>query len=262
MTLPVGVDTIVADYSGDATYLAATSASLSQQLNPDNTTTKLTSTVSPSVSGQPGTVTATVRVIKPGGGTPTGDVQFVIDNNFGPDVTLHSGRASIPLASLGAGTHQIYAYYNADTADYEPSQSTTFTQVVNQASTITTVSSTKNPVQVGAAGSLTASVKDIAPAKGIPTGTVTFTVDGVAQPSVPLSATGHAKLALSTLSPGTNSITVTYSGDANHAASTSATFTEVVNGSNVSNTAAARTVMGAADNPALWAPGLAMRLRV
>ena len=127
---------------------------------------------------------------------------------------------------------------------------------------MTTVSSFKNPVEAGAAGNLTASVKDIAPAKGIPTGTATFTVNGVAQPSVPLSAAGHAKLALSTLSPGTHSITVSYSGDANHAASTSATFIEVVNGSDVSNGSATQTVMGAAGNPALWAPGLAMRFHV
>jgi acyl carrier protein len=103
----------------------------------------------------------------------------------------------------------------------------TFSPREIRSSTTTTLHSSNNPVKVGVAGNLIATVKNVSPARGIPTGTVTFTVDGVAQPGVPLSAR-QAKLALSTLSAGTHSIIASYSGDANHAASTSTTLVEVV----------------------------------
>jgi len=60
-SLPVGYDSITADYSGDATYLPVTSAQLNQEIDPDNTSVTLTSTVAPSASGQRGNVIATVR---------------------------------------------------------------------------------------------------------------------------------------------------------------------------------------------------------
>ncbi len=82
---------------------------------------------------------------------------------------------------------------------------------------------------------------------------MTFTVNGVPQPSLPLSATRQAKLPLSSLPTGTDSITASYSGDGNHAASTSAAFTEVVNGS-----AVAQTGRQAANGHVVW--GLAWRL--
>lgn len=75
----------------------------------------------------------------------------------------------------------------------------------------------------------------------------------MAQPGVPLSATGQAKLALSTLPVGTHSITASYSGDGDHAASTSAAFVEVVNGK-----AAARTTTRAGT---LWPASLTALLR-
>ena len=59
-------------------------------------------------------------------------------------------------------------------------------------------------------------------ATGIPTGTVTFTIDGQAQAPVSLTEVGgsdQATFTTSTLMPGTHAITATYSGDTTFASS-------------------------------------------
>jgi hypothetical protein len=57
---------------------------------------------------------------------------------------------------------------------------------------------------------------EVPPGSPVPTGTITFTVDGVAQPPVPL-IDGVASLTL-TLSSGWHRVTARYSGDANYLA--------------------------------------------
>ena len=57
---------------------------------------------------------------------------------------------------------------------------------------------------------------------GIPTGTVTFTIDGQAQAPVSLTEVGgsdQATFTTSTLTPGTHTITAAYSGDSTFASS-------------------------------------------
>ncbi|HEX4022110.1 MAG TPA: Ig-like domain repeat protein [Acidobacteriaceae bacterium] len=54
-------------------------------------------------------------------------------------------------------------------------------------------------------------------ANGVPTGNITYTVDGVLQPSASLSAGGIAQFTLpGTLAPGIHSIEVSYAGDADY----------------------------------------------
>ncbi len=60
-TLPAGSDSITVAYGGDTNFLISTSAALTQTVNPDGTTTKLTSSANPSVYGQAVTFTATVK---------------------------------------------------------------------------------------------------------------------------------------------------------------------------------------------------------
>lgn len=64
-------------------------------------------------------------------------------------------------------------------------------------------------------------------ANGTPAGNITYTLDGVLQPSVALSSGGVANFTLpTTLSGGLHSVTVSYSGDANY---TLATLSQSVN---------------------------------
>ena len=98
-----------------------------------------------STYGQAVTFTATVSAGS--SGTPTGTVQFLVDStDFGTPMTLSGGTASIVVASLGGGTHQIDAIYTSDTpASFEDSQTTaSLPQVVNPAPlTITADSASK-----------------------------------------------------------------------------------------------------------------------
>lgn len=93
----------------------------------------------------------------------------------------------------------------------------------------TTLTSSANPSVGGAAVTFTATVTGFSP-----TGTVTFTVDDVAQAPAPLvdgtATTATATMTLSTLQVGKHAIVAAYSGDASNAASQSITLTQTVGG--------------------------------
>jgi hypothetical protein len=108
----------------------------------------------------------------------------------------------------------------------------TFNQVIQFkqiTSTTTTLKSSANPSVVGQKITFTASVVRVLPSSGIPTGTVTFTIDNIVQPPVTLSSTGKAALAVSTLSKGPHSITAQYLGDGNYLSSSSTILSQSVN---------------------------------
>jgi YVTN family beta-propeller protein len=227
-SLAAGTHTISAAYSGDTNHVASTSAPFTQVVNQDATSAGLTTTRTPGTYGQAGSITVKVKANSPGSGTPTGTVTFSVDGTAGQPVALSAGKATMSLAGLGAGSHQITATYSGD-QNYLGTTSAALTQVINQASTTTALTTPQNPVQQGAAGAIIAKVKDVLPGKGAATGTVTFTVNGVAGHPVPLTAFDTARLALAKLAAGANTITATYNGDTNHAASTSTQLVEVVN---------------------------------
>ncbi len=83
-------------------------------------------------------------------------------------------------------------------------------------------------------------------AGGTPTGTVTF-LDGATQiGTMPLNGSGVAAFPTTTLTAGTHSITASYGGDANFAASTSTAVSQVVNGTGSAGTT---TVLVSAPDP-------------
>ena len=112
--LPKGSDSIVAQYGGDSTFASSTSTPLSQQVGAlTATTTALTSSVNPSVSGQPVTFTATVT--PQGSGTPTGTVTFSEGGTtLGTGSLNASAQATFTTTSLAQGTHSIVAQYGGD----------------------------------------------------------------------------------------------------------------------------------------------------
>lgn len=89
-----------------------------------------------------------------------------------------------------------------------------------------TLTSSLNPSTYGTAVTFTATISG---GSTIPTGTVTF-MDGTATIGTgTLNSAAQATLTIATLSVGSHSITASYSGDATHAATTSAALTQVVN---------------------------------
>ena len=99
------------------------------------------------------------------------------------------------------------------------------TLVVQLGATTTSLASSANPQVLGQPVMFTASASSVSPNV---TGTINFEDNGVIINSVTLGATGNATFTTSTLTAGTHTITAVYSGDTNHAPSTSAVISELI----------------------------------
>jgi hypothetical protein len=211
-SLPVGSHTITAVYSGDSNYLGSTSNIVNQKVHYD-TTTVLTSSVNPSISGQQ--VTFTAKVTGANGGTPTGSVNFSDGSTIIGSGTLNgSGIATFATSTLSIGSHSITASYSGD-ANYDVSIGN-ITQVVNAKPIPTvTLSSNNNPSVYGQSVTFTASLSPSAA-----TGSVTF-YDGSTSLGTVTLTKGSASYSTSSLNIGSHSITAVYSGDSTFSSSTS-----------------------------------------
>lgn len=223
-SLSAGTHTITVEYSGDATYSPSSSTPVTQVVNQASTVTTLSSSLSPSVYGQPVTLTATVAGTP--GLTPTGSVTFSDGSSVLGTVPLNAaGQASLSASSLSVGDHTITATYSGNT-NYFASTSAAVTQTVDQVSTTVTLTSSVNPSVYGQSVTFTAAV--VGSNGGIPTGTVTFSNGSTPLGTSTLNSSGIATLADSSLSAGTNKITASYSGDVNYGASTSNTLQQII----------------------------------
>jgi len=218
-SIAVGSGTITATYTGN-TNLSGSAGTTSYTVNQASTTTSVTIAPDPSVYGQPVTIAATVAAVAPGSGTPTGSVTFDI-GGMTQTVTLDAtGTAAITTSSINAGSGTITATYNADT-NFSSSVGTT-SYTVNPASTTTSVTATPDPSVYGETVTIAATVTANAPSSGTPTGSVTFTINGLPQTAT-LDASGTAAITTSSINVGSGMITAAYSGDPNFGASVSLT---------------------------------------
>ncbi len=233
-------------YGGDGNDTGNTSNTVSQVVNPANTTTSLVAAPNPSVFGQTVTLTATVSVTAPGVSTPTGTVTFMDGMVSLGTATLNgSGVASIQTSGLSVNTHALTAIYSGDTDD-ATSTSNTVSQVVNPASTTTSLVAAPNPSVFGQTVTLTATVSVTAPGVSTPTGTVTFMDGATSLGTATLNGAGVASIQTSGLSVNTHSLTAVYSGDTDDAGSTSTAVSQVVNKD------ATSTALVAAPNPSVY----------
>lgn len=129
--LTVGTHSITAAYSGNVDFLTSTSpAALSQTVHKAATTTTLTSSPNSSHLGQTVTFTATVVVVAPGSGTPTGTVTLKDGATpLGPG-TLINGKVTFTTSLLALGSHSMTAVYGGGPNDLG-STSPVHTQKVN-----------------------------------------------------------------------------------------------------------------------------------
>ncbi len=221
LLLPVGPHTVAATYSGDGGYEVSTNG-LTQTVSKAATTTGITSSVNPSVFGQAVTFDATVAVTNPGAGTPTGTVSFFDGATLLSTQPLAGvvggGTASFTTSSLTVGTHAVTATFSGD-GSFDTS-SGNLTQGVNKSQS-TTVVAANGPIVQGQPVSFTASVAAVAPGSGIPTGTVSFRLNGAPQGGpVALDASGNAtSVVITGLTPGSFTLTATYSGSGQFLAS-------------------------------------------
>lgn len=217
--LPGGSDVVTATYAGSADYSAATMTVTQVVIT---TTTVMTSSPSPANYGQQ--VTLTAQVTATGSTVPTGTVTFRNGTKkLGTGSVNASGVATLALTNLPVGSDSLTASYGGD-AQNGASTSAAVTQMVNQATTSMTLTSTPNPAKSGTAVKLTAMVTSNG---SPPTGQVTFTFNGTTLGTRWISG-GKAVLSLTTLPVGSDQVTATYAGSVDYTAS-SATVLQTVN---------------------------------
>ena len=232
-SLPVRSHSITAAYSGDSNFSGSASPVLTQVVNQAPTSTAISSSPNPAVTGQSVTFTATVSPLPPGGGTPTGSVTFTDGaTTLGTAGLNGSGQAMLTVPSLSPGSHSIAGQYSGD-SNFGSSSSAGgggggFTQTVNRASTTTTVNSSVNASILNQPVTFTAHVSVVSPGSGSPTGSVAFQDGSTVLGTVALSAAGSATFTTSSLVVNAHSITAAYSGDSNFSGSTSATLIQRV----------------------------------
>jgi sugar lactone lactonase YvrE len=222
--LPVGISSLTAAYGGDSNYAASTSGAIQQTVNKLSTTTGLTSSPNPSTVGASVTLTATVTPA-----AATGSVQFFDGSTLLGSANLSSGQGQLTTTALPPGTNSLTATYAGDANDAASSSSATL-QTVNKLSTTTSLTSSPNPSTFGGPVTLTATV---APSSA--TGSVQFFNGGTLLGSANLSS-GQAQFTTTALPAGTDSLTASYAGDANNAASVSSARLQTVNKVNSSTT--------------------------
>jgi uncharacterized repeat protein (TIGR01451 family) len=239
-TLSVGTHTITAEYSGDGNFLGST-GSLDQAVNKASSATTLTSSLNPSVYGQPVTFTATVSAVAPGAGAPSGSVQF-LDNGtpIGIPVLLVGGVATMTTATLSVGSHAITAEYSGDGTFLASTGSVV--QTVNKIHTTTPVTSSVNSAVSGQSVTFTATVSAVAPGSGTPSGSVQFLDNGTPMGAPVILSGGVATISTSALAVGSHTITGEYSGDDIFLASTGSVIQTV-------NKVHTTTVVTASVNP-------------
>jgi ELWxxDGT repeat protein len=215
--LAVGSHRIGAQYNGDSNFQVSITAIPGDTVSKDGTTTILSASGNPSVFGQPVIFTATVNPLAPGGGTPIGTVDFEDGStDLTPGgVSLSGNQATFSTSALAVGSHTITALYSGDGNFIgSPGDDSASPQVVENASSATSLVSVSGASVFGEPAAFVAVVTPVAPATGTPTGTVTF-MDGSTTLAANVSLSGgHAGFRTTSLAVGTHTITAIYSGSA------------------------------------------------
>ena len=261
---PGGTYGVQAYYEGDANNAAAESNFVSLTVTPEPSTTTLSALSYNFQTGATAPVTTvpygTYLILNDsvtgasGQGIATGSVSL-LDNGLG----IYSG--SFPLnssatiqvndPSLPAGTNVLSSTYSGDPS-FEKSSAANVTVTVTKAPTFSSVSVNKSSVPQGSTITLSAVVSTESLGSSAPSGTISFFAGsqllGVSNPAAASAPSGFRE-ALATLTVsagniplGSNSITVSYSGDTNYLSSASSVVLLTVTSTTLSATATTDSV--------------------
>ncbi|MEV6619129.1 Ig-like domain repeat protein [Streptomyces sp. NPDC051051] len=220
---------VTAVYNGDG-CVAASTGTAPVTVAQAASTTLVSVDPSPSVCGEPVTVCATVTVVAPGSGTPSGTVTFTGPGGLNTTVPLNAdGTACTTTGGLTGGT--VTAVYSGDGC--VAASTGTAPVTVGQAASATSVSVDPSPSVCGEPVTVCANVTVVAPGSGTPSGTVTFTGPGGLDETVAVDADGTACVTTSALETG--AVTAVYSGDGCVAASTGTAAVSVAQAASVTS---------------------------
>ena len=240
--LPGGTYAVTARYGGDGTFAPSTSSpSPAITVSPEPSSTVASAFTAdqnghliPFLTGPYGSFIYLRADVtgQSGAGTPTGRIDFEdagAQNVVGSFSLNSEGNTATPngIFTLGGGPHAITAAYTGD-ASFNASTSSPLNLTLTPASTTTAMTTSVNSQASGAAFAATIATNS---GGNPPTGTVTFSAGGNPLGSVPVNGstnaqTGTAQATASftdtQLANGQYTITATYNGDTNYAASSSA----------------------------------------
>jgi hypothetical protein len=182
----------------------------------------VTLTATPSTTSTGQTVTLTVNVAPPSGtAKPTGTATIVNGATIVGMVTLDAGgNGTLTTNSLTAGTYELLATYNGDSAFLSANAPYQTLTIVNAAASSTVLTVSASTIPPGGAVTLTATVPTSS-GTSAPTGTITFLDGATVLGTGTLNASGVATFNAASLANGTHSLTAAYGGDAVYAPSTS-----------------------------------------
>jgi Bacterial Ig-like domain (group 3) len=184
------------------------------------TTTRLSASPNPIISGKQ--VTFTVTVHTTGSSLLAGFVDLSINGNFTPGLSLVNGVATTAIPFNTVGQYTVVATYTGDANNAHSSATVNVSVQAALGLSPTTISviSSANPAQVGEYLTYTATVAGNGASK--PTGKVNFFFgSGVSPVTETLGSNGTATATTAFPNAGDYAITASYSGDANNAGSTS-----------------------------------------
>jgi hypothetical protein len=255
--LPLGSLTITATYTGDVNF-NGNSTTITQVVQAALSQTSLATSVTPAVTGQTITYTATVQKNTNSllsslftASTITGNVAFLDGSNTILNCDAQPVSVSVAnslwfiaqctTAFPRATNRNITAVFTSTTTGLASSVSPVLIQPVNQANTTTVVTGTPNPSAGGSSVALTATVSVNLPgystSNGAISGTVAFysagvnvcNATGLVNPvTVTLSATCSSVFVYPLAGQTVVYLTAVYSGDSNFLSSTSVLYTQVV----------------------------------
>ncbi len=216
---------------------AATGLSLSD-LTPQGTT--FTSFTAPSgwtattpAAGGTGSISATSATLAPNA-TATFSLVVQVNSNLVDQATI-TNSASVTLTST-----------DSNSANNSASQSVRVQVPETVVTTTTALASSLISAKSGQSVTFTALVSAATSSGAQPGGFVTFTIDGVSQAPVSVSAIAGglgATLTTSALSVGSHNVSASYSGDSNFTSSVSNTVVEVVSAATVTGGSGPRLLM-------------------
>jgi hypothetical protein len=212
--LGVAVHNLTAAYSGDNSFTASTSPSVTATVTQATTTTTATSSAASVPIGQSVTLTATIAT-QSSGVAPTGTVSFMVGGKSIGSGTVTgtagtkaaaSGTATATVSFPSAGAQSITAVYSGDT-NYAGSTSAAIAITAATGTQLTTTVVTPSVTSIASGGSVTFTAKVTGTANNAPgpTGSVQFmngtTALGTAASCMPTAGTAST--------PGTCTATLT-----------------------------------------------------
>jgi hypothetical protein len=241
-----GTHIITATYVPTGIFLAS-SATLSQQVNPNIAVDVLTVSPNPATVDSSVALTATVTA-SPSGPTPTGTVTFTSNGTNLATVSLVSGVATYSTIALPAGTDTLGCVYSGD-SNYTSTNCQSVSETVNAGTVPVTIAlvSSANPAAPYTSIQFIATLTSNG--QRVENDLVTFTIDGVVVGSNYTSPRAQAlHLSPDGLAPGQHTVVATSPVYGPYAAAT-ASLTETVNQAPSTSTLTVTPTTAAAGSP-------------